>query len=76
MHNNSRADKVIDCEHFDKSTKIGTEVVWYVASSTRVGAIGQRPHGHRGATPMSKYGQRLKSFREVVRTSFLNHNNC
>ena len=24
------------------------------------------------ATPMSKYGQKLKSFRKVVRTSFLN----
>ena len=27
-----------------------------------------------GATPMSKYGQQLKSFRKVVRTSFLNQN--
>ena len=26
------------------------------------------------ATPMSKYGQKLKSFRNVVRTSFLNQN--
>ena len=27
-----------------------------------------------GATPMSKYGQKLKSSRKVVRTSFLNQN--
>ena len=26
------------------------------------------------ATPMSKYGQKLKSFTKVVRTSFLNQN--
>ena len=29
-----------------------------------------------GATPMSKYGQKLKSFRNVVRTLFLNQNDC
>ena len=28
-----------------------------------------------GATPMSKYGQKLKSSRKVERTSFLNQNN-
>ena len=28
------------------------------------------------ATPMSKYGQKLKSSRKVVRTSFLNQNDC
>ena len=27
-----------------------------------------------GTTPMSKYGQKLKSFGKVVRTSFLNQN--
>ena len=27
-----------------------------------------------GATPMSKYGQKLKSSSKVVRTSFLNQN--
>ena len=27
-----------------------------------------------GVTPMSNYGQKLKSFRKVVRTSFLNQN--
>ena len=27
-----------------------------------------------GATPMSKYDQQLKSFRNVIRTSFLNQN--
>ena len=27
-----------------------------------------------GATPMSKYGQKLKSSRKVLRTSFLNQN--
>ena len=27
-----------------------------------------------GATPMSKYGQKLKYSRKVVRTSFLNQN--
>ena len=32
------------------------------------------PMGAVGATPMSKYGQKLKSFRKVVRTSFLNQN--
>ena len=29
---NSRADKLIDCALFDKSTKIGTKVVWYATS--------------------------------------------
>ena len=29
-----------------------------------------------GATLMSKYGQKLKSSRKVVRTSFLNQNDC
>ena len=33
-----------------------------------------RPMVTVGATPMSKYGQKLKSFRKVVRTSFLNKN--
>ena len=32
------------------------------------------PMGAVGATPMSKYGKKLKSFRKVVRTSFLNQN--
>ena len=32
------------------------------------------PMATMGATPMSKYGQKLKSFRKVVRTSFLNQN--
>ena len=32
------------------------------------------PMGTVGATPMSKYGQKLKSSRKVVRTSFLNQN--
>ena len=32
------------------------------------------PMGAVEATPMSKYGQKLKSFRKVVRTSFLNQN--
>ena len=27
-------------------------------------------------TPMSKYDQKLKSFRKVMRTSFLNQNDC
>ena len=31
-------------------------------------------NGTVGATPMSKYGQKLKSFRKVVRTSYLNQN--
>ena len=34
------------------------------------------PMGAVGATPMSKYGQKLKSFRKVVRTSFLYQNDC
>ena len=36
------------------------------------------PMGVVGATPMSmsKYGQKLKSSRKVVRTSFLNQNDC
>ena len=30
--------------------------------------------GAVGATPMSKYGEKLKSFKKVVRTLFLNQN--
>ena len=32
------------------------------------------PMGAVGATPMSTYGQKLKSFKKVLRTSFLNQN--
>ena len=49
----SRADKLIDCELFDKSTKIGTEVVCYVTSKIRDRAIGQR-RGHAHVQIWSK----------------------
>ena len=32
------------------------------------------PMGAVGATPISKYGEKLKSFKKVVRTLFLNQN--
>ena len=32
------------------------------------------PMATMGATPMSRYGKKLKPFRKVIRTSFLNQN--
>ena len=34
------------------------------------------PMATMGATPISKYGQKLKSSKKVVRASFLNQNDC
>ena len=41
----SRADKLIDCALFDKSTKIYTDVLRYVTSQLKGGGNCQRPHG-------------------------------
>ena len=44
-------------------------------AKSEVETFANGPTGAEGVTPMSKYGQKLKSFRKVVRTSFLNQNN-
>ena len=56
---------------FGKSIEIGTEVVWYVTSDIKNWA-----NGPMVATSMFKYGQKLKSSRKVIQTSFLNCNDC
>ena len=60
----SRADKLIDCTLFDKSTKIGTEVVWYVTSKIKDGAIDQRPRGHRGGHVHVQIWSKAKIFQK------------
>ena len=61
--------------HFliDKSTRIGRgSFICFELISC--GAIDPWPQWSMGASPMSKYGQKLKPFRKVVRTLFLNRN--
>ena len=60
----SRVDKLIDCALFDKNTKIGTEVVWYVTSKIRDVAIGLRPHGHHGGHAHVHIWSKVKIFQK------------
>ena len=62
-----------NCAFSDKSTKIGIDS-FVCFELIRCGAIGPWPQWSVGASPMSKYGQKLKTFRKVERTLFLNRN--
>ena len=53
-----------NCALFNKSTKIGTEIVWYVTSKIRDGAIGQRLHGHRGGHAHAQMWSKAKIFQK------------
>ena len=73
MHFN-RADKLIDCALFDKTPKLAQRQFNMLHAKLEMETSANGPMATVGATPMSKSGQKLKSSRKTLRTSFLNQN--